>query len=427
MSMLPFLDPLRPTALPAILFLVWLPLFLLLPPRHVLRFFIGAGIATVVLIEGPALALGLGGVILLAYPMVERIASLRSGRRPAVVVGVVVLHLVYWTCFFLPLPAPFRAPNFRAPDGPGVFVLFSGLGLTFFRLISYFADRTWKGAPRLTLGDYLAHMFFFPQFRHGPIERAAAFVPRLRAARQTWTLRDLGGGVARLGLGLLVLFLILPVLSAIRHTLPQEYRSDLPALFAAPETLSLLPVLMLIHGPPIVLYLLESGFASIQLGVSRAFGVRGSENFAQPFLARSPREVWHRWNITLSSWLRDYIYIPLGGSRCPPARRALNILLVFVYCGLLHGPHPRCLAWGLWSGGTLAAYGWIRDLLRRPSPPSANPGRPAVLRGTLSVLARLATFHWFSIGVTIFLDPNTCGYRVLRQYVTLLLRIVGLA
>jgi D-alanyl-lipoteichoic acid acyltransferase DltB (MBOAT superfamily) len=178
---------------------------------------------------------------------------------------------------------------------------------------------------------------------------------------------------------------------------------------------------LFIHAPAVLLYLLESSFAHLQLGVSRAFGIVGTENFDRPFLARDPRDVWHRWNITLSTWLRDYVYIPLGGNRCHKYR---NILLVFIYVSLLHGLQPRCLAWGLWTGGTLALYQWLRDRYRARKRPTSTLRPTSTFRFILITLARLATFHWFAIGVTIILDPDYCGARLLRQYVTLLLRAV---
>jgi alginate O-acetyltransferase complex protein AlgI len=169
----------------------------------------------------------------------------------------------------------------------------------------------------------------------------------------------------------------------------------------------------------VALYVFESGAAHLQLGISRVFGVRGAENFDRPVRATNPGTFWHRWNITLSRWLRDYAYIPLGGNR---QRKHSNLLLVFIYCGALHGLRPNCLAWGAWAGCTLALYVWFADRLRRNANSARSP-RHWLVRTIFVTLARLGTIHWFCIGATIFLDGRHCGYRVLREYAC---RLAGL-
>ncbi len=407
------LDSIRPTALPAILFLFWLPVFALVRARHALAFFAVSGLVTLVVVAGPLWALGLAATIAVSYLLVEGLARLRTHRRAAGFVWLVGLHAAYWGCFQIPPPAAFRV-GLRPEDQAGVFILFSGLGLTFFRLVSYTVDRLWRGAASLPPADFFAFMLFFPQSRHGPIERPHAFAPLLRQARQCWTPRDVLHGLARIGLGLGALVVAAVIASAAQSVLWRDTPRDVTRLFTSPEQLDLTRVLVLMHVPALLLYALESGFASVQLGVSRAFAVRGTENFRQPFLAADPRTVWHRWNITLSAWLRDYAYIPLGGNR---RRKYLNIVLVFVYAGLLHGLQLRCLAWGVWTGVGVALFSLVADR-RRPGPNAEAPRGPA--RHLATWLGRLATFHWFSIGVTIVLDPAYCGLRVLHRYVQLI-------
>lgn len=418
--MIPWLDPFRTTALPALLFLAWLPIFAVLPARHAMRFFVIAGVATLLVVAGPVFTAGIAATIVLGYFLAESVARLQTGQRAGLVAGAVLLHLAYFGCFYLPLPPAFTAHGLRVADQAGVFVFFSGIGLTFLRLLSYFIERVRGTTPHIALGDYFAHMFFFPQFLHGPIERANDFVPKLRAARESWTARDVATGLGRITLGALTLLALVPVARALHSVLPPALRDDPMISLADPEQLTLGPLLVFMHAPAVILYFLESGFASVQLGVSRSFGVRGTENFRWPLLAPDPRELWHRWNTTFSSWLRDYVYIPLGGNR---RHQPLNVLLVFVYCSLLHGLQPRCLAWGLWTGGTLALYTWIRGHAERAQPVGKSR---SVLRAIGGVCARLLTFHWFSIGVLLILDPDYVGLRVLRHYVSLLARIVGL-
>lgn len=406
------LDSLRPTALPALLYLAWLPAFGLVRGRHGGAFFVATSLVTLVVVAGPQWALGLAAAIVIGYLLVEGVARLRAGRGPACAALLIGLHGAYWACFQIPPPEAYRAA-LRPEDQAGVFILFSGIGLTFFRLVSYAVDRLRRGAASLSLADFLAFMLYFPQFRHGPIERAHPFTLALRHARATWAWGDVRAGARRIGVGLGTI-VIAAVIAATGHAaLSGDAARGVAGVLARSEQLNLLQVLVLMHFPALLLYTLESGFASIQLGVSRAFAVHGTENFRLPFLAASPQTLWRRWNITLSEWLRDYAYLPLGGNR---RRKYVNILLVFVYAGLLHGLQLRCLAWGLWSGLGVALYAYLADRRGpRPDRPSRSP-----VRRLLTGLGRLATFHWFSIGVTIILDPAHCGVRVLHRYLHLI-------
>lgn len=407
-----FLDPLQPTALPATLFLVWLPIFLALRAGHARVFFILASIATLVVVAGPPLTIGLALIILAGYGLTEGVARLHAGRTAAFVVALALVHAGYWACFHLMIPGGYV--QLPAPQAPGVYILFSGIGLTFFRLIAYLHDRVRRHAPSLSLLDYLAYMFFFPQFRHGPIERARDFAPRLAAARQTWNPRAAALGLIRVGWGVGMLLIVRYVF---RHSLPPEYKNSpfrfLAELAADPAQLSFWRLMLLIHVPGLLLYFLESSAAHMQLGVSRVFGVRGTENFRAPWLATSPRDVWQRWNVTFSAWLRDYGYLPL----CRRTRHRLLILVpTFLYGGLLHGLQWRCVVWGLYAGVTLGAYTWLDDRLRKRRPRTAPPPRSSVGRALGNVLLRLVTIHWACIGVTMFLDPEYCGFRILRHY-----------
>ena len=90
-----------------------------------------------------------------------------------------------------------------------------------------------------------------------------------------------------------------------------------------------------------------SGYSDMAIGLGRMFGFRFPENFRYPYVASSVQDFWRRWHISLSSWFRDYLYIPLGGSRCSPARVYLNLVIVFFLCGLWHGASWTFVIWGL--------------------------------------------------------------------------------
>jgi D-alanyl-lipoteichoic acid acyltransferase DltB (MBOAT superfamily) len=211
--------------------------------------------------------------------------------------------------------------------------------------------------------------------------------------------------------------LLLCVREAIRNGAPPAYRNNafglLVALFDHPEQLGWPGLLLLIHAPAAALYAVESASAHLQLGVSRIFGVRGSENFRYPFLSTSPGEIWRRWNITLSFWLRDYAFLPLCRWR---SLRYAALVLTFIYGGLLHGLYWRHVYWGLYTGGTLALVAWA--LQRRRAAP--RPPRSRLMRAFATNGARLLTIHWACWSVLIFLDPHHCGWRVFQRFVALL-------
>jgi D-alanyl-lipoteichoic acid acyltransferase DltB (MBOAT superfamily) len=224
--------------------------------------------------------------------------------------------------------------------------------------------------------------------------------------------------VGRIGAGLLGLIAMRVLVAVWAHFVPDAYDDNLRGMATSSEVAAI-HIVLLVHLPAILLYLLESSYAHIQLGVSRAFGVVGSENFRAPFLATSPREFWHRWNITLFRWLRDYVYKPLRGRRGRAYRRLPALVLVFVYCGLLHGPEWRCAVWGLWMGGSLAAYLGLRGLVGRGwrEPPAVEAPRGRTWSGLARrTLARLLVYEWFCIGVTIMLDVEGYGWGMLQAY-----------
>lgn len=421
--MLELLSLSRLTALPALLLLICLPVYLWLPARHGPRVFLLASIAAIYIVAGPILGTGLLLINLAGWVVVEAVARLPRGRTVGFIVALGLLQWGYWACFTLPVPVPYNTAGVGAVGTPAYYVLFSGIGLTFFRLITYFWARVRDGAPPLPFLQYATFMLYFPQFRHGPIERAHSFHARLQAARAGWNREHLRRGMLRILAGVGGLILMRVVLASWAHYLPPEFDRHKADLLAQPERLPVVQLLLLIHVPAILLYLFESSCAHIQLGVSLMFGVVGSENFRRPFLARDPYEFWHRWNITLFQWLRDYVYAPLRALHCP---RPLGVLLVFVYCGLLHGLQWSCLCWGLWTGGTLVLYAGLRRLLHRRARPTAQTPPRTVAGHALTMLGRLATMHWFCLGVTIIIDPAFMGYRVLRQYALVLLSLFGL-
>lgn len=222
------------------------------------------------------------------------------------------------------------------------------VGISFFTFqgVGYVVDtyRRPGEAVRSPL-DVLLFMAFFPTVLSGPILRARDFIPQLRAAAPAWT--DANQAFWLIIVGLFKKVALSSYLS--EHVTRQ--------LYSAPDDFSSLGALMGVLGYSAQIYCDFSGYSDIAQGLAGLLGLRVPDNFNQPYKARNLREFWQGWHISLSTWLRDYLYIPLGGSRCAPARRNLNLLVTMGLGGLWHGANLTFLAWGALHGvGLMIAH-----------------------------------------------------------------------
>lgn len=413
-----------PTGLPAILMLPLLPVFLLLPARYTREFYIISGVLLLTVFEGPVLAGGVVCVVVAGYFLVEWLA-LRA-KPVSFWVAWALLHLGFFLCYQLPMPAWYD--GVPEHNRGAVFILFSGIGLCFFRLVGYLNDRCRYGEDRVSLLNFLAFMFFFPQLRHGPVERCHAFSAQLSQARTNWHLHDLGMGFGRLLAVLVGLRLLMDVVVQVQGWGGDWLAAALPpiddferlqALLAHPETLSAGQFFVFISMPLFALWLFEATTTHIQLAVSRVFGVKGTENYRNCILAESPRVVWRRWNITLSQWLHRNVYMLFQGRRRP----MLGTLLTFLYCGAIHSPlQLRSYVLGLWCAVSVIVAKTCYDRFR-----FAKEVRGW---GHLRVFVqRVLMVHWAMLTILILIDYQNCGWFVFIHYLKLiggaLSRLVG--
>lgn len=227
---------------------------------------------------------------------------------------------------------------------------FLPLGLSFFtfEFIHYAVDRRRGTAEEARFSEYLAFILFFPTMVAGPIKRIQDFLPVLRSpltgVRQDWEI-----GWTRILVGLAKKCVLADTLTALTVHLN---RTD---LMSAQRWV--LPVWLLAFGFQI--YFDFSAYSDIAIGSARLFGIPVKENFNWPYLSTNIAEFWRRWHISLSRWLTDYVFIPLGGSRVAPPRVYANLLVTLMVSGLWHGAGTNFLAWGAWHGVGLAAQkGW---------------------------------------------------------------------
>ena len=163
-------------------------------------------------------------------------------------------------------------------------------------------------------------------------------------------------------------------------------------VFESPEFYSSWAVLAAVYAYSIQIFCDFSGYSDMAVGVGRLMGFRLPENFRSPYLALNVQDFWRRWHITLSLWLRDYLYIPLGGSR--RGNRYLNLIITMALGGLWHGSHLRFLIWGVMHGVGLAVVHAFHQLKPRLWP---GPVENTVLRWCGMAAAWLLTFHFVSL------------------------------
>lgn len=265
---------------------------------------------------------------------------------------------------------------------PGTDMLFPvGLSFYTFQGLSYAVDhyRTPDEPPRAFL-DVLLFVSFFPTIMAGPILRARQFLPQL--GHRTWESRDVQEGFALILSGLFKKVVIASYLS--EHIVR--------GVFESPEFYSSWAVLAAVYAYSIQIFCDFSGYSDMAVGVGRLMGFRLPENFRSPYLALNVQDFWRRWHITLSLWLRDYLYIPLGGSR--RGNRYLNLIITMALGGLWHGSHLRFLIWGVMHGVGLAVVHAFHQLKPRLWP---RPVENAVLRWCGMAAAWLLTFHFVSL------------------------------
>ena len=215
------------------------------------------------------------------------------------------------------------------------------LGISFFvfKSISYLADiRRDPETAAAGFADFLLYISFFPQIVTGPIARFRDFGPQLK--NRTHSTASAASGIKRFiaGLGKKL------ILSGILGTMADS-------IFALDGTVLSAPLAWLgAVGYCLQLYFDFSGYTDMAIGLGAFFGFTTVENFDHPYIALSIGDFWRRWHISLSSWFRVYVYIPLGGNRKGKLRAGINKSIVFLLCGLWHGASWTFLLWGIWHG-----------------------------------------------------------------------------
>jgi alginate O-acetyltransferase complex protein AlgI len=219
------------------------------------------------------------------------------------------------------------------------------LGISFFafEFVHYLVDVRRGHEPMRRPHEFMLFSIFFPSLVAGPIKRYEDFLPKLHRGLEEVSVVDVAEGFQRIGIGLVKKMVLADNLTLII----KSYEGRMATLRTGEAW-----TLFVLLGARILLDF--SGYSDIAIGLARLMGIALPENFNFPYLARNIRDFWQRWHISLSSWIRDYVYIPLGGSRHGPARKLFNGIAAFALCGAWHGPAWHFILWGLWHGSGLA-------------------------------------------------------------------------
>jgi alginate O-acetyltransferase complex protein AlgI len=226
------------------------------------------------------------------------------------------------------------------------------IGISFytFQSMSYVFDLA-RGAaqPARSIADFALYVSMFPQLVAGPIVRYASVAGEL--VERKAGLDDFAEGAQRFALGLVKKVVIADTVAPIADA----------AFRLPPGELTFSAAWLGLIAYTIQIYFDFSGYSDMAIGLGRILGFRFPENFDRPYSSHSITEFWRRWHISLSSWFRDYLYIPLGGNRSGTARTYANLWLVFIVTGLWHGANWTFVLWGAWHGLLLVierASGW---------------------------------------------------------------------
>ena len=343
---------------------------------------------------------------------VVRIGRDRVFVIASVSVNLAVLGFFKYFNFFID-SAGVLLSRFGLHDQLPVLRILLPVGISFytFQSISYVVD-VYRGILKSerNLLTYATFVAFFPPLVAGPIERASHLLPQIaRPSHPTWD--RISSGTYLIGWGLFKKVVIADNIAAVADEIFKRFLPE-TMLFEGSGALSGgLSAWVGMYAFAIQIYCDFSGYTDIARGVARCMGFELSLNFDLPYFSANPSEFWRRWHISLSSWLRDYLYIPLGGNRKGNARTYVNLMVTMLLGGLWHGAAWTYVLWGAYQGLLLCAHRAAKPTLERLVPEQSTFGRSFAWR----VMRVFVMFHFICVGWLIFrAETLSQAYHMLR-------------
>ena len=333
-----------------------------------------------------SVALNFAAGLAIAAARVERPAAARRLLVATVALNLANLGFFKYYNFFVQSGVQI-ARAFGARWSAPAADIFLPLGISFytFQKIAYVVD-VYRGVTPAIRNPLKMSLFaaFFPQLIAGPIVRSNEFIPQLAAKRRFDAQRLLHG------LDLIAVGMFKKVLIA------DQLALFVDRVFAAPRGLGSGTLLLAAYAYSVQIYCDFSGYTDIGRGSAYCLGYELPRNFRFPYLSLNLTEFWRRWHMTLSQWLRDYLYIPLGGNRRGAARTYWNLMVTMALGGLWHGASWNFVIWGILHGAGLA----LTRLVHERS--GVAPSRPLFAGRAYRVLSTAATFHFVTFAWIFF-------------------------
>ena len=301
-------------------------------------------------------------------------------------------------------------------------ILPAGISFFTFQSMSYTIDVYRREIPACkSLRDFLLFVAFFPQLLAGPIMRAAALLPQLLERRRaSW--KEVESGLAQFALGALKKLVI-----------SDQIAGHVDLVFTRPGTYDAPSLLLAALGFGLQIYCDFSGYSDMAIGCARIMGYEFCVNFRMPYSSVSVTEFWRRWHISLSTWLRDYLYISLGGNRRGPTRTHLNLMLTMLLGGLWHGASWNFVIWGGLHGVALIVHKAWRSLLGKHAA-AVDGSRLGALAGWVLTMS-LVLVGWIFFRAAGLANATTMlarigtwdtgGVRLLSPQIFMALAMVG--
>lgn len=302
-----------------------------------------------------------------------------------------------------------------APDSKLLtIVLPVGISFYTFQLVAYLVDvGRGEQAPSRSFLEFWVFVAFFAQLIAGPIMRARDFLPQVeRTAAVRFRSSDFKYGVYLLLLGMAKKVILADTIAPLADS-----------RFAAGTAIGALSAWVAAYLFAFQIYFDFSAYSDMALGIGRLFGYRLTKNFITPYLSTGPREFWRRWHVTLSTWIRDYLYVPLGGSRARRPRLLFNLILAMTLSGLWHGAAWTFVAWGAYHGVLAAVERLYRKHVEAPLA-AGRLGRRIVGSWVYRAASVFVWFHLTVIGWVFFRSPTILQALVMIKQM-LFLRPLG--
>lgn len=282
-----------------------------------------------------------------------------------------------------------------------------GISFYTFQALGYVID-VYQGRIKAekNLIRYALFVSFFPQLVAGPIERSENLLKQIRSVEsiKLWNARRVTSGAILMIWGLFMKMVIADRISILVDLVFDNYR-----MYGSTELIAAAV------GFAIQIYCDFSSYSLIAIGSAKVMGIELMENFNAPFFAVSIKDLWNRWHISLGTWFRDYLYIPLGGSQRGKVRKAVNLMIVFLASGLWHGAAWKYIVWG----GIHGSYRIVEELLSEPYSRACRALKVKTACFSYRLLQTMVTFALFTFSLIFFrADTVSDALRFIKRILT---------